>query len=103
MLIVDDKQKEILEANGVNYADYLDPKDLYLSYLLNVTLEQAMRFNDADPDNAEEVQKYIVYVRDNKAVEKCVARLAKADHDILNIICDLVEGKHDEIMNKKED
>lgn len=101
MLVVSDKLKEQLDAAGIEYAEYFNPQDLYLSYTLNVGLDQAMRFNDADPDSPEEVQHYITYVRDSKAIDKCVAKINKLDHDILNILCDIIDGKHEEIMKGK--
>ena len=98
MLVVSDKLKEQLDAAGIDYAEYFSVQDLYLSYSLNIGLDQAMRFNDANPDSAEDVQHYINYVKDSKAIDKCVSKINKLDLDMLNIICDTIEGKHEEIM-----
>ena len=65
-------------------------------------LETAIKYNDADPANPEFMQKYADYIRQTNAVSKCVNKIEKLEHDILNIICDKTEGKHDEIIKTSD-
>lgn len=98
MLIVDDSAKQILEEHGVPYGTYATSEDIFLTALVNLSLETAIRYNDADPTNPEFMQKYVDYIRQTDAVARCVTKIEKLEHDILNIICERTEGKHDEIM-----
>lgn len=101
MLIVDDSAKQILEEHGVPYGTYATSEDIFLTALVNLSLETAIRYNDADPTNPEFMQKYVDYIRQTDAVSKCVNKIEKLEHDILNIICERTEGKHDEIISAK--
>ena len=105
MLVLDDSAKEALDREGIPYSDFVNPDDMYLSFMLNIALDTAMRYNDADYNNPEEVNKYVAFIRDSDVVKKCVNRIDKANHDIINFICDAVDGKHEEIMSyePKED
>ena len=38
------------------------------------------------------------YIRQTDAVSKCVNKIEKLEHDVLNIICERTEGKHEEII-----
>ena len=98
MLVVDDSTKQILEEHGVPYGTYATSEDIFLTALVNMCLETAIKYNDADPANPEFMQKYVDYIRQTDAISKCVNKIEKLEHDILNIICDKTEGKHDEIM-----
>ena len=98
MLLVDDSAKQILEEHGVPYGTYATSEDIFLTALVNLSLETAIRYNDADPTNPEFMQKYVDYIRQTDAVAKCVTKIEKLEHDILNIICERTEGKHDEII-----
>ena len=98
MLLVDDSAKQILEEHGVPYGTYATSEDIFLTALVNLSLETAIKYNDADPANPEFMQKYADYIRQTDAISKCVNKIEKLEHDILNIICDKTEGKHDEIM-----
>ena len=98
MLIVDDSAKQILEEHGIPYGTYATSEDIFLTALVNLSLETAIRYNDADPTNPEFMQKYVDYIRQTDAVSKCVNKIEKLEHDILNIICERTEGKHDEII-----
>ena len=101
MLIVDDSAKQILEEHGVPYGTYATSEDIFLTALVNLSLETAIKYNDADPTNPEFMQKYVDYIRQTDAVAKCVTKIEKLEHDILNIICERTEGKHNEIIAKK--
>ena len=98
MLLVDDSAKQILEEHRVPYGTYATSEDIFLTALVNMCLETAIKYNDADPANPEFMQKYVDYIRQTDAVSKCVNKIEKLEHDILNIICDKTEGKHDEII-----
>ena len=98
MLLVDDSAKQILEEHGVPYGTYATSEDIFLTALVNMTLETAIKYNDADPTDTELMRKYVDYIRETDAVAKCVIKIEKLEHDILNIICDKTEGKHDEIV-----
>ena len=98
MLVVDDSAKQILEEHGVPYGTYATSEDIFLTALVNMCLETAIKYNDADPANSEFMQKYVDYIRQTDAVSKCTNKIEKLEHDILNIICDKTEGKHDEII-----
>lgn len=98
MLLVDDSAKQILEEHGVPYGTYATSEDIFLTALVNLSLETAIKYNDADPANPEFMQKYVDYIRQTDAVAKCVTKIEKLEHDILNIICERTEGKHDEII-----
>ena len=98
MLVVDDSAKQILEEHGVPYGTYVTSEDIFLTALVNMCLETAIKYNDADPANPEFMQKYADYIRQTDAISKCVNKIEKLEHDILNIICNKTEGKHDEIV-----
>ena len=65
---------------------------------MNLSLETAKKKNDADPSNNKKKKKYVDYIRQTDAVARCVTKIEKLEHDILNIICERTEGKHDEII-----
>ena len=98
MLLVDDSAKQILEEHGVPYGTYATSEDIFLTALVNMSLETAIKYNDADPTDTELMRKYVDYIRETDAVAKCVIKIEKLEHDILNIICERTEGKHDEII-----
>ena len=98
MLIVDDSAKQILEEHGVPYGTYATSEDIFLTALVNMSLETAIKYNDADPTDTELMRKYVDYIRETDAVARCVTKIEKLEHDILNIICERTEGKHDEII-----
>ena len=98
MLLVDDSAKQILEEHGVPYGTYATSEDIFLTAIVNMCIETAIKYNDADPANLEFMQKYADYIRQTDAVSKCVNKIEKLEHDILNIICERTEGKHDEII-----
>ena len=98
MLLVDDSAKQILEEHGVPYGTYATSEDIFLTALVNLSLETAIKYNDADPTNIEFMKKYADYIRQTDAIGKCVNKIEKLEHDILNIICERTEGKHDEII-----
>ena len=98
MLIVDDSAKQILEEHGIPYGTYATSEDIFLTALVNMSLETAIKYNDADPTDTELMRKYVDYIRETDAVARCVTKIEKLEHDILNIICERTEGKHDEII-----
>lgn len=98
MLLLDDSAKQILEENGIPFGEYTGPEDIYLSFVLNVALDTAMKYNDADPNNQEEAAKYVRFIKESDALSKCLVKMDKLSHDILNIICDTTEGEHKQIM-----
>ena len=98
MLLVDDSAKQILEEHGVPYGTYATSEDIFLTALVNMSLETAIKYNDADPTDTELMRKYVDYIRETDAVARCVTKIEKLEHDILNIICERTEGKHDEII-----
>ena len=98
MLLVDDSAKQILEEHGVPYGTYATSEDIFLTALVNMSLETAIKYNDADPTDTELMRKYVDYIRQTDAVARCVTKIEKLEHDILNIICERTEGKHDEII-----
>ena len=98
MLLVDDSAKQILEEHGVPYGTYATSEDIFLTALVNMSLETAIKYNDADPTNIEFMKKYADYIRQTDAIGKCVNKIEKLEHDILNIICERTEGKHEEII-----
>ena len=101
MLLVDDSAKQILEEHGVPYGTYATSEDIFLTALVNLSLETAIKYNDADPTDTELMRKYVDYIRETDAVAKCVTKIEKLEHDILNIICERTEGKHDKIIAEK--
>ena len=103
MLLVDDSAKQILEEHGVPYGTYATSEDIFLTALVNMSLETAIKYNDADPTDTELMRKYVDYIRETDAVAKCVTKIEKLEHDILNIICERTEGKHDKIIAEKPD
>lgn len=98
MLLLDDSAKQVLEANNIPYGEYTGPDDIYLSFILNVALDTAMKYNDADPNDPEQAAKYVRFVKDSDAISKCIVKLEKLAHDVLNIVCDVTEGEHKQIM-----
>ena len=103
MLIVEDSAKELLDKNGIRYGTYNGTDDAYLTSMLNIALESAIKYNDGDPTDEETVQKYVAYVKGTKVVDRSVNKMDKLFHDILNIVCEATDGKHEEIMNPKEE
>ena len=102
MLIVDDSAKELLDKNNIQYGTYLSPDDMYLTSLLNIALDTAIKYNDANPEDPEVVKKYVAFVKNTDSVQRCINKMDKMYHDILNIICNATDGKHEEIMNSKD-
>ena len=98
MLIVDDSAKQVLEEHGVPYGTYATSEDIFLTALINLSIETAIKYNDADSTNPEFMNKYAEYIRQTDAVTKCINKIEKLEHDILNIICERTEGKHNEII-----
>ena len=98
MLIVDDNAKQVLEEHGIPYGTYATSEDIFLTALINLSIETAIKYNDADSTNPEFMNKYAEYIRQTDAVTKCINKIEKLEHDILNIICERTEGKHDEII-----
>ena len=103
MLIVDDNMKQKLDELGIQYGEYIGPDDVFLSFVLNVAMETAIKYNDGDPKDQDTVRKYVKYLRENPVLGKCVNRLDKVSHDMLNLIVDETEGKHEQILNFKEE
>ena len=101
MLLVDDSAKQILEEHGVPYGTYATSEDIFLTALVNLSLETAIKYNDADPANPEFMNKYAEYIRQTDAVTKCINKIEKLEHDILNNKCERTEAKHDEIIKIK--
>ena len=98
MLIVDDNAKQVLEEHGIPYGTYATSEDIFLTALINLSIETAIKYNDADSTNPEFMNKYAEYIRQTDAVTKCINKIEKLEHDILNIICERTEGKHNEII-----
>ena len=103
MLLVDDNVKGLLDQNNIPYGEYISPSDVYLTAVLNMAVETAMKYNEEDIENSETVNNYITYIKQSNAVEKCFNKMEKLSHDILNIICDLTDGKQEEINNPKSE
>lgn len=101
MLIVDDSAKEILDQNKIPYGIYNRTDDAYLTSVLNAALESAIKYNDGDIDDKETIDKYVAFIKNTKAVERSINKMDKLFHDIMNIVCETTEGKHEEIMNLK--
>ena len=51
MLLVDDNAKEILEEHNIGYGEYMSPGDVYLTAILNMAVETAIKYNE---DNIED-------------------------------------------------
>lgn len=98
MLVLDDNAKAILDDHNVPYGEYVGPDDIFLSFLLNVAMETAIKYNDGDPADPEVASKYVQYLRESPALKKCINKLDRLGHDVLNIICDETDGKHEEIL-----
>ena len=98
MLIVDDSFKQKLDELGVPYGEYVGPDDIFLSFVLNVALETAIKYNDGDPTDRDTTSKYVQFLKQSPALTKCVNKLDKASHDMLNIVYNETDGKHKEIM-----
>ena len=98
MLIVDDNAKQVLEEHGIPYGTYATSEDIFLTALINLSIETAIKYNDADSTNPEFMNKYAEYIRQTDAVTKCINKIEKLEHDILNIICERTEGTHNEII-----
>ena len=101
MLILDDNAKAILDDHGVPYGEYTGPDDIFLSFILNVAMETAIKYNDGDPTDPETLSKYVQFLRNGTVINKCINKLDKASHDMLNIVCNETDGKHKEIMEAK--
>lgn len=101
MLIVDDSAKEILDQNKIPYGVYNGTNDAYLTSVLNAALESAIKYNDGDVNDKETVDKYVAFIKNTKTVERSMNKMDKLFHDIINIVCEITEGKHEEIMNLK--
>ena len=99
MLIVDDSMKQKLEEQGIQYGEYIGPDDIFLSFVLNVAMETAIKYNDGDVNDQNTVRQYVKYLKSSPVINKCVNRLDKVSHDILNMIVEETENKHEQIMN----
>lgn len=103
MLLIDDNAKELLDKNNIPYWQYETPSDIYLTAIMNMALDTAIRYNDGNSEDEETIKKYVAYLKKVEANKRCFNRLEKASHDILNIICELTEDKHEEIMKEELD
>lgn len=99
MLILDDNVKQKLDELGIQYGEYVGPDDIFLSFVLNVAMETAIKYNDGDPTDQNTIAKYVQFLKNSPALNKCINKLDKASHDMLNIICDETDGKHEQILN----
>ena len=77
MLIVDDSAKQVLEEHGVPYGTYATSEDIFLTALINLSIETAIKYNDADSTNPEFMNKYAEYIRQTDAVTKCINKIEK--------------------------
>ena len=98
MLLLDDSAKKILEENGIPFGEYTGPEDVYLSFVLNVALDTAMKYNEADLNDQETSAKYVRFIKESNALQRALTKMEKLSHDILNIICETTENNHKEIM-----
>lgn len=101
MLVVNNDAREILETNKVQYGEYLSPEDIFLTTALNVALENAIRYNEQSVEDAEVIAQYVNYVKEKLNIVKFLTKMEKMQLDLLTAVCDLTEGKHEEIMNFK--
>ena len=101
MLIVDDNMKQKLDELGIQYGEYIGPDDIFLSFVLNVAMETAIKYNDGDPTDQDTVRQYVNYLKTSPVISKCVNRLDKVSHDMLNMIVEETENKHEQIINTK--
>ena len=99
MLILDDNAKQKLDELGIPYGEYTGPDDIFLSFILNVSMETAIKYNDGDPTDPETLSKYVQFLKNSSVINKCITKLDKASHDMLNIVCDETDGKHEQILN----
>lgn len=100
MLIVFDDYKEKLDQADIQYVEYDTPANLYLNYVLNATLELAMKYNEANIKDKNTVDKYVKYLANSEEVEKIYSKLEKFEFDAIKLVSDIVDGKHDEIMKE---
>lgn len=98
MLIIDDSMKQKLDELGIQYGEYIGPDDVFLSFVLNVAMETAIKYNDGDPKDQETIMQYVKFLKSHPVLNKCVNRLDKVSHDMLNMIVEATEDKHEEIM-----
>lgn len=101
MLVTGNDAREVLEANQIQYGEYISPEDVFLTTALNVALENAIRYNEQSIEDAEVIAKYVNYVKENLNIMKFLTKMEKMQLDLLTAVCDLTEGKHEEIMNFK--
>ena len=103
MLLVDDNAKEILEEHGIGYGEYMSPGDVYLTAILNMAVETAIKYNEDNIEDPVVVENYVNFIKQSDAVKKCLNKMEKLNHDILNIVCDITDGKQEEINNPKSE
>lgn len=99
MLVLDDSAKQKLDELGIQYGEYVGPDDIFLSFVLNVAMETAIKYNDGNPTDPKTIAQYVQFLKNSPALNKCITKLDKASHDMLNIICDETDGKHEQILN----
>ena len=62
MLLVDDNVKEILEEHGIGYGEYMSPGDVYLTAILNMAVETAIKYNEDNIEDPVVVENYINFI-----------------------------------------
>lgn len=103
MLLVDDSAKQILEEHGIGYDEYISPGDVYLTAILNMAVETAINYNEDNIEDPVVVENYINFIKQSDVVKKCLNKMKKLNHDILNIVCEITDGKQEEINNPKSE
>lgn len=98
MLVLTNEAKDFLDKNNIPYAQYDTTAEIYMNYVLNASMETAMRYNDADVNDPDVVDKYVQYVKEHADLSKIYTRLEKFEYDALRVMNDTLEDKHDEII-----